>query len=71
MATKSEIVDIIRASPLSDDDIADIISACTVITISNVLIGAGMDLLAKGTVEAMDAAADSMRAEATGDSDDA
>ena len=69
MATKAEIVAIIRASPLSDDDIADIISACTVITISNVLIGAGMDLLAKATVEAMDEAADTMRADVVNDDD--
>lgn len=44
--TKEEIIAAIRQTPLDEDDITEIMTACTRVTLGNALIGAGMDLLA-------------------------
>lgn len=44
--TKDEIIAAIMQTPLNEDDITEIMTACTKVTLSNALIGAGMDLIA-------------------------
>lgn len=43
---KHEIIRAIRETPLSDQDLTDIIAMCTMVTMGNALVGAGMDMLA-------------------------
>lgn len=47
MATRDEIIDLIRNSPLTDEDLRWIMQHCVQITMGNALMGAGMDLLAE------------------------
>ena len=46
MASKADIVRQIRESPLTDQDLLDIMSVTTSVMMGNALMGAGMDLLA-------------------------
>lgn len=46
MASKADIIKQIRESPLTDQDLLDIMSVTTSVMMGNALMGAGMDLLA-------------------------
>lgn len=59
--SKDDIIRAVKQSPLNDTELTEIIAACTLVTVSNALIGAGMDLLAARAEEAMDIATENER----------
>ena len=48
---KAGIIRAIRESPLTDAELTDIIAVCTMVTMANTFIGAGMDMMAGHQVE--------------------
>lgn len=47
MSSAAEIKEIIHESPLTDEELGDIIALCTTMIIGNALMAAGLDMVAE------------------------